>query len=103
MIGVVSEEAKETSSTDGMTLTADTSPYFAPFVAAAPRDLLEATDAVLARDLTQLGRVAERSALRMHASAMAAFRGGLSARQHHRGAITQSLRCESRTSRRTYL
>ena len=75
VIGVVSEEAKETSSTDGMTLTADTSPYFAPFVAAAPRDLLEATDAVLARDLTQLGRVAERSALRMHASAMAAFPG----------------------------
>ncbi len=75
VIGVVSEEAKETSSTDGMTLTAHTSPYFAPFVAAAPRDLLEATDAVLARDLTALGRVAERSALRMHASAMAADPG----------------------------
>lgn len=75
VIGVVSDEAKETSSTDGMTVTANTSPYFAPFVAAAPRDLLEATQAVKAKDLAQLGRIAERSALRMHASAMAADPG----------------------------
>lgn len=75
VIGVVSDEAKETSSTDGMTLTANTSPYFAPFVAAAPRDLLEATAAVRGKDLALLGRIAERSALRMHASAMAADPG----------------------------
>jgi diphosphomevalonate decarboxylase len=55
-----------------MTATARTSPYYAPFVAAAPGDLLAATQAVRARDLQQLGEVAERSALRMHASAMAA-------------------------------
>jgi diphosphomevalonate decarboxylase len=75
VIGVVSDEAKETSSTDGMTVTANTSPYFAPFVAAASGDLLEATQAVRSKDLAQLGRVAERSALRMHASAMAADPG----------------------------
>jgi len=75
VIGVVSDEAKETSSTDGMTLTANTSPYYSPFVAGAPRDLLEATQAVRTKDLPLLGRIAERSALRMHASAMAADPG----------------------------
>jgi diphosphomevalonate decarboxylase len=75
VIGVVSEKAKDTSSTIGMNHTAATSPYFAPFVAAAPADLLAATQAVLARDLERLGAVAERSALRMHASAMAADPG----------------------------
>lgn len=75
VIGVVSERAKDTSSTAGMTHTAQTSPYFGPFVAAAPADLLAATQAVQARDLAQLGQVAERSALRMHASAMAADPG----------------------------
>jgi diphosphomevalonate decarboxylase len=75
VIGVVSEEAKDTSSTDGMRHTATTSPYFSPFVAAAPGDLLAAIAAVRARDLEQLGLVAERSALRMHASALAADPG----------------------------
>jgi diphosphomevalonate decarboxylase len=75
VIGVVSDEAKATSSTDGMTRTANTSPYYSPFVAGAPQDLLEATQAVLAQDLARLGRIAERSALRMHASAMAADPG----------------------------
>lgn len=75
VIGVVSEEAKDTSSTDGMVHTRKTSPYFAPFVAQAPQDLLEALEAVRARDLHALGQVAERSALRMHASALAADPG----------------------------
>ena len=72
VIGVASEAAKDTASTDGMRHTAASSPYFAPFVAAAPSDLRQALDAVRARDLEALGLVAERSALRMHASAMAA-------------------------------
>lgn len=75
VIGVVSDEAKETSSTDGMEHTAHTSPYFGPFVAAAAADLLSATEAIARRDLSALGQVTERSALRMHASAMAADPG----------------------------
>ena len=39
---------------------------------AVPRDLAAARAAVLAKDLASLGQVAERSALRMHACAMAA-------------------------------
>lgn len=72
VIGVASEAAKDTGSTDGMRHTAASSPYFAPFVAAAPNDLRQAMAAVRARDLAALGTVVERSALRMHASALAA-------------------------------
>ncbi len=75
VIGVATEQAKETASTDGMRHTAATSPYYASFVAAAPADLAEAIAAVKARDLERLGLVAERSALRMHASALAADPG----------------------------
>lgn len=75
VVGVVSERAKDTPSTDGMTQTARTSPYFGPWVAAAPTDLLEAVRAVRGRDLERLGGIAERSALRMHASALAAEPG----------------------------
>ena len=75
VIGIASEAAKDTSSTDGMRTTAATSPYFAPFVAAAPMDLHAAIQAVQARDLERLGLVTERSALRMHASALAADPG----------------------------
>jgi len=72
VIGVATEAQKDTGSTDGMRHTAATSPYFAPFVAAAPSDLAAAIAAVRARNLEALGQVAERSALRMHASALAA-------------------------------
>ena len=75
VIGVASEEAKDTPSTDGMLHTAATSPYYGPWVAGAAADLRDAVAAAKARDLQGLGLVAERSALRMHASALAADPG----------------------------
>lgn len=75
VIGVATEEQKDTPSTDGMVHTAATSPYYGPWVAGAPGDIREALQAVRARDLEVLGLVAERSALRMHASALAADPG----------------------------
>jgi diphosphomevalonate decarboxylase len=75
VIGVATDAAKDVSSSSGMRHTAATSPYFAPFVAAAPEDLRTAMAAIKARDLEKLGLVAERSALRMHASALAADPG----------------------------
>ena len=59
-------------STAAMTHTARTSPYYDAWVAGVPADLAAARAAIAARDLPALGAVAERSALRMHASAMAA-------------------------------
>jgi diphosphomevalonate decarboxylase len=72
VVGVTTEGAKETLSTDGMRHTAETSPYYADWVRTHPADLAEAKRAIAARDLEALGVVTERSALTMHASAMAA-------------------------------
>ncbi len=72
VVGVTSEGQKETLSTDGMQHTAETSPYYAQWIATSEPDLAAARKAVAARDLEALGVVTERSCLTMHASAMAA-------------------------------
>jgi diphosphomevalonate decarboxylase len=72
VVAVTSAGPKAVGSTDAMEHTARTSPYYAAWVASVPGDLADARAAVAARDLPRLGGVAERSAMRMHASAMAA-------------------------------
>lgn len=71
-VAITSTSAKAIGSTAAMDRTARSSPYYAPWVASVAGDLAEARDAIAARDLPGLGLVAERSALRMHACAMAA-------------------------------
>ena len=63
---------KEVSSRDGMRSTQETSPFHRAFIEQCGRDLPRAIDAVAARDLESLGRIAESNALRMHADALAA-------------------------------
>jgi len=63
---------KATSSRAGMQHTADTSPYYGPWVATHPEDLVEARAAIVGRDLPRLGAVMERSTMRMHACMLAA-------------------------------
>lgn len=63
---------KAIGSTEAMDRTAATSPYYPGWISSTERDLVEAREAVLARDLPRLGAIAERSALRMHACAFAA-------------------------------
>ena len=75
VVAVTSDAAKAVGSTEAMERTARTSPYYAPWIASVPGDLADARAAVAARDLPRLGAVAERSALRMHASALAAEPG----------------------------
>jgi diphosphomevalonate decarboxylase len=72
VLGVTSEGPKATLSTDGMQHTAETSPYYAQWVATHEADLTAARQAITKRDLATLGVVTERSCLTMHASAMAA-------------------------------
>ena len=55
-----------------MTHTRETSPFHQPFLDTVSGDLAEAREAVGARDLQRLARVAERSCLRMHALMAAA-------------------------------
>lgn len=72
VIAITAEGEKAIGSTAAMDLTARTSPYYAAWIDAVPRDLQDARAAIMERDLDRLGQVAERSAMRMHASALAA-------------------------------
>jgi diphosphomevalonate decarboxylase len=69
---VITEQAKDTSSTRGMLRTQAESPYFRPWIEEAPRIHEALRASLLAGDFDAVGRHAEKSALCMHASAMAA-------------------------------
>jgi len=71
-IAITATGEKAIGSTAAMELTERTSPYYAAWLAAVSPDLAEAKAAIAARDLARLGAVAERSAMRMHAAALAA-------------------------------
>lgn len=72
VVALTTRAQKPIGSTTAMDRTAATSPYYAAWVTSTERDLPEARAAVASRDLARLGAIAERSALRMHACAMAA-------------------------------
>jgi len=72
VVAVIDAGPKALGSTEAMDRTARTSPYYPAWLASAEADVVEAERALAARDLPWLGRITERSALRMHASAMAA-------------------------------
>jgi diphosphomevalonate decarboxylase len=71
-VAITASGPKAMPSTAAMTHTARTSPYYDAWVAGVPADLAAARAAIRARDLAALGVVAERSAMRMHAAALAA-------------------------------
>ncbi len=72
LVAITSQGSKAIGSGEAMERTAQTSPYYAGWLQAVAQDLPAAREAVAAKDLPTLGQVAERSALRMHACAMAA-------------------------------
>jgi diphosphomevalonate decarboxylase len=71
-VAITASGEKAIGSTAAMDLTARTSPYYSAWIDSVGSDLAEARAAVAARDLERLGGVAERSATRMHACALAA-------------------------------
>lgn len=75
IIAVTREGPKDVGSSDGMQRTVLTSPYYPAWVEDAPALCARVRAAVLARDFEALGAAAEASALRMHASAIAAEPG----------------------------
>jgi diphosphomevalonate decarboxylase len=77
VIAVTTEAQKDTPSTDGMNHTQATSPYYDAWIDTVEPAIERAIEAIGARDLAALGRVAEASALQMHASAIAADPGVL--------------------------
>ena len=72
LVCVATEGAKSTGSTDGMRATATASPYHEAWLEEGPRIFRAMKIALLARDFTAVGELAERSALAMHANAIAA-------------------------------
>jgi diphosphomevalonate decarboxylase len=72
LVCVTTEAEKSLSSTDGMGTTQAKSPYYAAWLADAPESHRLMRAALLAGDFTRVGELAERSALAMHACAMAA-------------------------------
>lgn len=72
IVAVATEAPKEVGSTEGMRHTEATSPYYPAWIEGAPAWCAEVRAAILAGNLVALGEAAERSALRMHAAAIAA-------------------------------
>ncbi len=72
LVALTTSGPKSISSTAGMTQTQETSPLFEPWRATVAGDIDAASQALKERDFSALTRVAERSCLRMHATALGA-------------------------------
>lgn len=75
VVAVTDRARKEVSSRDGMNRTMATSPYYQAWVDTVGGDLELARAAITRRDFEALAAVAESSALKMHASALASSPG----------------------------
>lgn len=75
VVAVTDRDRKDVSSRDGMNRTMASSPYYPAWVDTVAGDLQLARAAIEGRDFEALAAVAEASALKMHASAMAASPG----------------------------
>lgn len=72
LIVITSEAEKPIGSTEGMNLTAETSPYYPAWVDTSPDDIAIAREAIAARDIEKLGEISEFSCFKMHGLAMSA-------------------------------
>ncbi|MGW2047372.1 diphosphomevalonate decarboxylase [Streptomyces sp. NPDC001858] len=72
VVAVVDAGPKTVSSRTAMRRTVDTSPLYEPWAVSSADDLTEMRAALLAGDLEAVGEIAERNALGMHATMLAA-------------------------------
>jgi diphosphomevalonate decarboxylase len=75
VVAVISEGPKDIGSTEGMTLSANTSPYYQAWINASDALAAEVREGVLQRDLVKVGEAMEQSTLAMHACMMASRPG----------------------------
>lgn len=72
LVAITSEQMKRNASRDAMRHVADSSPLYAGWLSAQDDDLAAMRAAISARDLAEVGRIAEENCLRMHATGFAA-------------------------------
>ena len=75
IVAITTEREKSIGSTEGMTLTAQTSAYYKEWISSSSQDLDEMKTAIIERDFQKLGEISELSCLKMHALAMSANPG----------------------------
>jgi len=75
LIIITSAAEKEIGSTEGMNLTAETSPYYRNWTDSAPADLEAMREAIKRKDFQQLGEISEYSCFKMHGLALSARPG----------------------------
>jgi len=75
VVAVANEGPKDVGSTEGMTLSKETSPYHQAWVDCSDALTAEVREGVLARDLDKVGVAMEQSTLAMHACMMASRPG----------------------------
>jgi len=75
IILVTSTKEKDIGSTEGMNLTAKTSPYYDSWIQSTNNDIGEMKNAIVKKDFDKVGELAEFSCLKMHALAMSANPG----------------------------
>lgn len=69
---IVNDAVKEVSSRDGMKRTVETSPFYEGWINSLDADLESMKAAISERDIESIGRIAERNALKMHATTLGA-------------------------------
>jgi diphosphomevalonate decarboxylase len=75
VVAVANEGPKDVGSTEGMTLSEKTSPYYRAWVDCSDALAAEVREGILARDLVKVGEAMEQSTLAMHACMMASRPG----------------------------
>lgn len=69
---IVNDAVKEVSSRDGMKRTVETSPFYDGWLNSLDTDLSEMKSAISDRNIEKVGSIAERNALKMHATTLGA-------------------------------
>lgn len=69
---IVNDAKKEVSSRDGMKRTVDTSPFYEGWLQSLATDLAAIKEAIKEKSIEKVGSIAERNALKMHATTLGA-------------------------------
>lgn len=75
IIAITTDQEKQIGSTEGMTQTALTSPFYSDWISSSKKDLDEMRCAISTKDFQKLGEISEHSCLKMHGLAMSAKPG----------------------------